>query len=49
MVWVDLSDPTPEEGKILSDVFKFHELAVEDALSARSITRRSSPTASYFT
>ena len=34
-VWVDLTNPTPEEGKhILSDVFHFHELAVEDALSA---------------
>lgn len=32
-VWVDLSDPTPEESRILTDVFKFHELAVEDALS----------------
>jgi len=32
-VWVDLSNPTPEEGRILSDVFKFHELAIEDALS----------------
>ena len=32
-VWVDLSNPTPEEGWILSDVFKFHELAIEDALS----------------
>ncbi len=32
-VWVDLSSPTPEEARILSDVFKFHELAIEDALS----------------
>jgi magnesium transporter len=32
-VWVDLSAPTPEESRILSDVFRFHELAVEDALS----------------
>jgi magnesium transporter len=31
-VWVDLSDPTPEESRILSDVFRFHDLAVEDAL-----------------
>lgn len=31
--WVDLSDPTPEEGKILSELFHFHELAIEDALS----------------
>jgi magnesium transporter len=27
------TNPSPEEGKILSDVFHFHELAVEDALS----------------
>jgi magnesium transporter len=32
-VWVDLSAPTAEEGRILSEVFRFHELAVEDALS----------------
>ena len=32
-VWVDLSDPTPDEARILTDVFKFHDLAVEDALS----------------
>jgi magnesium transporter len=32
-VWVDLSDPTPDESRILTDVFAFHDLAVEDALS----------------
>ena len=33
-VWVDLRNPTPEEGRqVLQDVFHFHELAVEDALS----------------
>jgi magnesium transporter len=32
--WVDLAAPTPEEGTVLADVFGFHELAVEDALSA---------------
>jgi magnesium transporter len=32
-VWVDLSKPTPEETRILSDVFHFHELAIEDAVS----------------
>ena len=32
-IWVDLSAPTPEEIRILSDLFKFHELAVEDALA----------------
>src|SRR6185369_5446023 len=34
-VWVDLLNASPEEGQhILSDVFHFHELAVEDAVSA---------------
>lgn len=32
-VWVDLDRPTPEEARILTDVFHFHDLAVEDALS----------------
>jgi magnesium transporter len=32
-VWVDLSQPTPEESRLLSDPFHFHQLAVEDALS----------------
>lgn len=32
-VWVDLSAPTAEEIRVLSDVFHFHELSVEDALS----------------
>ena len=32
-VWVDLDSPTPEEARILKDVFHFHELAIEDALS----------------
>jgi magnesium transporter len=34
LVWADLADPTPEEGRMLSTVFGFHELAIEDALSA---------------
>jgi len=32
-IWVDIAAPTPEESRLLSDVFHFHELAVEDALS----------------
>jgi magnesium transporter len=32
-VWVDLSDPTPDEIRLLTDVFHFHELAVEDAIA----------------
>ena len=43
-VWVDLAEPTEEEGRILTDVFHFHELAVESALRAKR-TRRSSRTA----
>jgi magnesium transporter len=30
--WVDLAAPTKDDVKILTDVFKFHELSVEDAL-----------------
>ena len=33
ILWVDFTNPSPEAGTILSDVFHFHELAVEDALS----------------
>ena len=33
-VWVDFAGITPEEGRVLTDVFHFHPLAVEDALSA---------------
>jgi len=34
LVWVDLTNPSPEEGRqILTGLFHFHELAVEDALS----------------
>jgi len=33
VLWVDLAAPTPEEATILSRVFGFHELAIEDALS----------------
>ncbi|MBI3048651.1 MAG: magnesium/cobalt transporter CorA [Acidobacteria bacterium] len=33
-LWVDLAAPGPNEGRLLSDVFRFHPLSVEDALSA---------------
>jgi magnesium transporter len=33
-MWVDMSAPTEAEGRLLADVFHFHTLAVEDALSA---------------
>lgn len=32
-LWVDIAEPTHEDGQLLSRVFGFHELAVEDALS----------------
>jgi magnesium transporter len=32
-VWVDLDKPTAEESRLLTDVFHFHDLAVEDALA----------------
>lgn len=32
-VWVDLDKATPEEARVLTDVFHFHELSVEDALA----------------
>lgn len=33
-LWVDLAAPTPDESRqVLADVFKFHPLAVEDAMS----------------
>jgi len=33
IVWVDIQAPGEPERRLLADVFKFHELAVEDALS----------------
>lgn len=32
-VWLDLNSPTPEESRLLTDLFHFHELAVEDAIA----------------
>ena len=34
VVWVDMCEPTPVEGRVLHDFFGFHELAVEDALAS---------------
>ena len=31
-MWVDLAEPTDEEGRVLTEVFHFHDLAVESAL-----------------
>jgi magnesium transporter len=32
-VWVDLSSPSPDEAKVLSELFHFHDLAIEDAIA----------------
>ncbi|MDH4064983.1 MAG: hypothetical protein OEW19_11330, partial [Acidobacteriota bacterium] len=32
VVWADFADPTPEEGRLLAELFGFHELAIESAL-----------------
>jgi magnesium transporter len=32
-LWVDLSAPTADDIKVLTDVFHFHELAIEDAVA----------------
>lgn len=34
VLWVDLSAPTPEAARVLTEVFHFHPLSIEDALSA---------------
>ncbi|MBA2735497.1 MAG: hypothetical protein H0U50_01790, partial [Pyrinomonadaceae bacterium] len=36
LVWVDFEAPTIEDEKILSDVFKFHYLTIEDARETRN-------------
>lgn len=36
LLWIDLIDPTDEEIIILSEEFKFHELAIEDCLFPQS-------------
>ena len=33
VLWVDLAAPTREEARMLSEVFGFHDLSIEDALS----------------
>ncbi len=36
VVWVDLEKPTAEDEKILTDVFNFHPLTIEDARETRN-------------
>lgn len=39
-IWVDLSDPTPQESKlILEEVFGFHPLAIEDCLAVSQLPK----------
>ena len=33
VLWVDMEGPTPEDQRILADVFKFHPLAIEDTFT----------------
>jgi magnesium transporter len=33
MVWADIREPAPSDAEVLRNVFKFHPLAVEDAMS----------------
>ncbi|MGE0042023.1 MAG: magnesium transporter CorA family protein [Vicinamibacterales bacterium] len=33
-VWADITQPGPDEARLLAEVFRFHELAVEDALQS---------------
>jgi magnesium transporter len=37
--WVDLMNPTEEDARILTDVFHFHPLAVEDAVSTTHLPK----------
>jgi len=35
LLWLDLESPAPEEAAVLSDVFEFHPLTIEDCLASR--------------
>jgi len=35
LLWLDLESPSPEEASVLSDVFDFHPLTIEDCLASR--------------
>ncbi len=36
LVWIDIEKPTDEDNKILTDVFHFHPLTIEDAIETRN-------------
>jgi magnesium transporter len=35
LLWLDLESPSPEEAAVLTDVFDFHHLTIEDCLASR--------------
>lgn len=35
LVWIDISDPTPTDWKLLDDIFPFHPLSIEECQSAK--------------
>jgi magnesium transporter len=36
LIWIDMEEPNKEEEKILSEVFNFHPLTIEDAIETRN-------------
>jgi magnesium transporter len=39
IVWADLREPTPEDAAVLRGVFKFHPLAIEDAVTSMHLPK----------
>src|SRR4030042_2671954 len=35
LLWLDLEEPSPEEASVLTEVFDFHHLTIEDCLAPR--------------
>jgi magnesium transporter len=36
LVWVDMEQPNEKDNRLLSDVFHFHPLTIEDAIETRN-------------
>lgn len=36
LVWIDIENPTEEDNQLLSDIFSFHPLTIEDAIETRN-------------
>lgn len=36
LIWIDIEQPTNEDNRILSDVFRFHPLTIEDSVETRN-------------